>query len=165
MSPNRVILVVLEKFAVKDGLLKTGGFMIRLSVLALALVAGTAGAAPTITDKQVEARYSAEFNHCMKTGDAANGVTSAMLDCVGDEHNRQDARLNEAYRVTMARLSTSQKLDMRESERKWIKFRDDHCQAAAGDEAGGTLGTVMINQCALDETIRRVIWIENYMRK
>ena len=38
---------------------------------------------------------SGEYKACIET---SNGVTSEMLDCMGAEFTRQDARLNENYK-------------------------------------------------------------------
>ena len=110
----------------------------------------------------VEKRYSAAYNSCMNSGDAAHGVTSGIMDCNGAEIDLQDARLNQAYKMVMSRLDDQQKTVLRTSERNWIKSRDAACKKSVGDEEGGTLGTVMYSNCILDETISRTIYLENH---
>jgi uncharacterized protein YecT (DUF1311 family) len=117
---------------------------------------------PLQAKSAVEARYSKEYNECMSSGDAANGVTSGVLDCIGAEIDRQDARLNQAYKMVMSRLNASRKTILRASERAWIGQRDARCRKASAPEKGGTLASIIYSGCILDETIKRIIFLEKY---
>ena len=133
----------------------------------VAVVAGTLGllcatAANAQTTKQIRARYSQDYKQCLATGDAANGVTIAIMDCNGFENDRQDARLNQAYRMVMARLSSQKKAVLRASERNWIVQRDLRCRRKSAVEEGGSLARIIYSDCFLEETIRRTIWLEFY---
>src|SRR5437868_4258893 len=92
--------------------MKVACFLVGLSVSA------TAGGAKS--KGQVESRYSRDYRQCMATGEAANGITGAIMDCNGAEIYRQDARLNQAYNMVMMRLGASQKATLRAFERSWI---------------------------------------------
>ena len=96
----------------------------------------------------------------MATGDAANGVTAGILDCVGAETSRQDAQLNQVYRAAITRLPLDRSQALRLSERAWIKSRDAGCKVSMGDEADGTLGSVIYAQCVLEEEAKRVGYIK-----
>jgi uncharacterized protein YecT (DUF1311 family) len=95
----------------------------------------------------------------MATGEAAGGVTSAILDCAGAETARQDARLNQIYKAVMDRMPPDQQAQLRTSERDWIKSRDSTCKAAMGDEAEGTLGAVIYAQCILKQEAARIAYL------
>lgn len=114
------------------------------------------------TQPEVEARYSPAFNQCMQTGDAAQGVTLGMMNCLGTEIDVQDARLNQAYKMVMARQSAAGKSRLRSSERAWIKQRNMTCKTQSDRDGGGTLSAITYNSCILDETIKRTIWLERY---
>jgi len=126
----------------------------------LALLLMTA-AAPQ-TDADVEKRYSAAFNTCTNTGDAARGVTPAMMECLSAELERQDARLNQAYTMVMKRLSPKRKTALRTSQRKWIRDRDAKCKRAYDAVGGGTASGLEFQGCMTSETIRRTIFLERY---
>lgn len=130
----------------------------------IAVALGLTGAAAAVaqTKKQVETRYTNNYNRCMNTGAAANGVTSGIMDCNGLEIDRQDARLNQAYKMVMTRSNPQQKIVLRTSERQWITQRDARCKRAAASEEGGSLAGIIYSGCILDETIKRTIWLENY---
>lgn len=130
----------------------------------VAIAVGLIGAASAgaQTKRRVQDRYSNDYNRCMNTGDAANGVTSGIMDCNGLEIDRQDARLNQAYKMVMARSNSQQKTGLRMSERNWIGQRDARCQRASASEEGGSLTTIIYSGCILEETIKRIIWLETY---
>ena len=120
------------------------------------------GAAQAQTQAQVERRLSAEYRQCFATGDAARGVTSAMMSCTGEEIDRQDARLNRTYRTAMMRLKPAAKARLRASERRWIAERDRGCRRSARTFEGGTAAGLSYSGCILDETVRRTMWLERY---
>lgn len=111
------------------------------------------------TQSQIEKRYTRDYNQCM---DAAEGVTVEMMDCIGAEIDRQDARLNQAYVMVMRPLSRAKKDQLRGLQRSWIRQRDARCSRASNDAGGGSLSGVVYASCILDETIKRTIFLENY---
>jgi uncharacterized protein YecT (DUF1311 family) len=111
-------------------------------------------------DQQTEPHFSPAYDECIGSGDAANGVTAAMMDCIGAEIERQDAQLNQAYRMVMSRLTSAQQTALRSSERTWIKARDARCKA--GGDGGGSLDGVLYANCILDATAQRVRFLETY---
>lgn len=96
--------------------------------------------------------YSASYRNCMSSGEAAEGVTSAMAGCNSEELSKQDARLNDAYRAAMATRSPDQKTALRDAQRAWIKLRDTRCRE---DLEGGTMDILIEGGCILDMTAKR----------
>lgn len=129
---------------------------------ALALFVLPSPALSQSTQSPVEKRYSATFNGCMASGDAAQGITTGILDCYSPEITAQDARLNQAYKMVMARLNAARKATLRNSERAWIRTRDAQCSKAMDQYEGGSMGRIALASCMLDETIKRTIWLERY---
>jgi uncharacterized protein YecT (DUF1311 family) len=127
------------------------------SLLIAALVATSASAQ---TQSQIEKRYSPEYAECM---DASGGVTSDMMDCTGSEIDIQDARLNQAYALVMRPLAKPRKDTLRGLQRAWIKQRDGKCARASDEEGGGSMAGLIYAGCILDETIKRTIFLENYI--
>jgi uncharacterized protein YecT (DUF1311 family) len=110
----------------------------------------------------VEKRYTADYDRCQNNGDAANGVTFAMLDCMSAEYKRQDARLNQTYTMLMARLPAARKNALRISERRWLAGRDAGCRRKAKPSEGGTIWGLDMTGCQINETIARTMWLERY---
>jgi uncharacterized protein YecT (DUF1311 family) len=91
---------------------------------------------------------------CVK---ASRGVTLALNDCIGTEHDFQDKRLNAAYQRLRTSLPTEQRTTLRDEERAWIGQRDKTC---APDGSGGTASLLDSNQCQLDQTAARAAVLE-----
>jgi uncharacterized protein YecT (DUF1311 family) len=118
----------------------------------LAMLCGTALADPP----SVERYYSKTYNGCMNE---AAGSTLPMRQCIGVEHDAWDKQLNQVYQALMASRSAPQKTGLRDDERAWLKRTQHQCDHAGDDEAGGTLQGVEVDQCYLDETIRRTVYL------
>jgi len=99
-----------------------------------------------------------QFSICM---DKSGGVTSDMLDCIGAETKRQDARLNKAYKDVMASLTPARKKQLQEAQRAWIKYRDANCTFYA-DPDGGTMATVSSHDCFMSATASRAKELEGF---
>lgn len=131
------------------------------SILLLA-AAGLALPAAAQWPAPVERALSRAYQDCMAGDEVARGVRPAMRQCSGDEYGRQDARLNQAYRMTMQRLSRARQVTLRTSQRAWIARRDAICRRAAARYEGGTMAPLEQSQCAIRETIARRLWLERY---
>lgn len=59
---------------------------------------------------------SQEYEKCMTAGDIASA------ECSGDEYDRQDKRLNSAYKAII-----KSKPGLKAEQRAWIKLRDKSC--------------------------------------
>lgn len=93
--------------------------------------------------------------------DKSGGVTVDMLDCIGTETKRQDARLNKAYKEVMPQLSPARKKELQDAQRAWIKYRDANCNFYA-DPDGGTIATVNSNDCFMSATASRAKELEGF---
>jgi uncharacterized protein YecT (DUF1311 family) len=116
----------------------------------------TADAAASRSDPESEL-YSHTYHKCMAAGDARIGVTVAMLDCLGAEHDIQDARLNQTYKRLMARLDQEARDKLRQEQRAWLKRRDSKCASNAN---GGTAETLSASGCFLSETAQQAAVLE-----
>jgi uncharacterized protein YecT (DUF1311 family) len=104
----------------------------------------------TASKKPLRATYYA----CVK---ASRGVTLALNNCIGAEHDCQDKRLNTAYQRLRASMSAEQRTTFRDEERAWIAQRDKACTS---DGSSGTAGLLDSNQCQLDQTAARAAVLE-----
>lgn len=110
-------------------------------------------------------RYSSTYRQCIKLVDESDyryayEADVAKIDCIRPEMARQDARLNQAYKMVMARLSPAQKSKLQILERSWIKAREVRC-SATGD-GGGTLSEFLYADCMLEATLERTRFLEGY---
>ena len=107
----------------------------------------------------VEARYTPAYDKCL--GAPAGQSTMGMIDCTGVELQIQDARLNAAYRKTMASLNARQKTKLQAAQRAWVTFRDAEC-ASYEDEDWGTISRINASACVLRMTVQRTLDLEAY---
>jgi uncharacterized protein YecT (DUF1311 family) len=66
---------------------------------------------------------SPQMDMCLEK---ANGVTPDMIDCLQAEYERQDKRLNAAYKKAGVEITAQQKKQLVSSQRAWITFRDTY---------------------------------------
>jgi uncharacterized protein YecT (DUF1311 family) len=92
---------------------------------------------------------SKEYLDCM---DKSGGVTVSMLECKGDESDRQDAQLNENYRKLMSKQSRGQKKALVEAQRAWL--RKTNCDFYY-DPNGGSAARLGGSGCWLTMTATR----------
>jgi uncharacterized protein YecT (DUF1311 family) len=90
----------------------------------------------------------------------AGGVTSSIRECIGTEYQRVDVRLNASSKRTLARLSKSSQANLRREQRSWLKTRLEKCERDLEQDKGGTIWLIEMDDCALQEVIRRTLWIE-----
>jgi len=100
---------------------------------------------------------SKKFDACM---DKSGGVTIDMIDCISAEIERQDVRLNKAYKTLMANQTPERKKQLQEAQRAWIKFRDLNCNFYH-DPDGGSIARVNANSCLMSMTANRAKELEN----
>jgi len=124
-----------------------------LILLALTAPAAFAASDPIDPEKQ----YSPAYDACLNSGDAIKGVTAAMAGCTNEELQKQDARLNRAYKAAMAGRSKAEQAKLRTIQRAWIKRRDAECQE---DLTGGTIDILNIGGCHLSMTTVRAVELE-----
>jgi uncharacterized protein YecT (DUF1311 family) len=114
-----------------------------------------------LSSAQAEERTSSDYAACM---DKSGGVTSAIEDCVREELERQDLRLNGAYKKLMDSLPEKRKAQLRDAQRKWIAFRDANCEFYY-DPQGGSAARLASNECVVTLTAERAHELETLKRE
>ncbi|MFD1711759.1 DUF1311 domain-containing protein [Ottowia sp. GY511] len=125
------------------------------SAAAFACLLGAFSAAAHADDSD----YSASYRSCM---DKASGVTASMIDCIGVELQRQDQRLNAAYRQFQQTLKPARRQQLQAVQREWLQYRQANCRFQ-GDPDGGTAARVAGNACVLAMTATRARELEQMM--
>ena len=110
---------------------------------------------------QAEERTSKSYAACL---DKAGGVTFAMQDCISEELERQDRRLNGAYEALMRSVPEKRRAQLRDAQRKWIAFRDANCEFYY-DPQGGSAARLASNECVVTLTADRAHELETLKGK
>jgi uncharacterized protein YecT (DUF1311 family) len=128
----------------------------RIAAIAPFMALAAALSSPAVAAPSAETYYSTTFNACMS---AAGGSTYPMRDCIAAEHDDWDKALNQNYQTLMQSRSAAEKTELRDDERAWLRHTQAKCDHAGDDEAGGSLQLVEVDQCYLDETIERTVYL------
>ncbi len=107
-------------------------------------------------DPAIGKRYTPEFARCQRRA----VVTYENAACFEAEFARQDAELNQAWKITFHRVSMEQRGPLLNAQRKWIAQRDPFCDNVADEFKGGTIAPDVYSSCRVEQTIRRTIWLE-----
>lgn len=94
------------------------------------------------------------YDRCLE---ASGGVTIAVNNCIGNEYDFQDERLNAAYKALRATMTDVQRKSLRDDERAWIADRDKGCAPPAD---GGTANMLGANECRMNRTADRAAELE-----
>ena len=106
---------------------------------------------PGIALGQEAEKFSPQYQTCM---DKADGVTTAMHDCIAAEIIVQDKRLNANYSSYIKNLAPERRKKLVDLQRLWIKYRDLKCEFYY-DPEGGTFAGILSHNCLLDMTAER----------
>jgi uncharacterized protein YecT (DUF1311 family) len=88
------------------------------------------------------------------------GSTAGGRMCLGAENQRQDKRMNAAYKKALVRLSSERQEALRQSQRAWIKFVASQCVLEAGPPTGGTDWSRNLAICDLHWRAYRAMFLE-----
>ena len=107
-----------------------------------------------------DSQLSQQFTVCI---DKSGGVTSSMIQCIAQETNYQDLRLNKAYKVLKNTLNSSRQQKLQDVQRLWIKYRDANCKFYY-DPDGGSIAGVSSVDCFMNMTAERADELENFLQ-
>lgn len=108
-----------------------------------------------------DAELSRAYDRCRAEAD---GNDFPLINCMQQEHDRQDARLNAAYKKLMAAQKDGRGAKLREAQRAWIKFRDAYGDFLY-DPDGGSFARVNSLYWHMTATADRARQIEDDLRR
>jgi uncharacterized protein YecT (DUF1311 family) len=114
-------------------LITTSGFLV------LVLSATNFSQNPQKKDPCADAQSQAEMNMCW-----------------GKEYKAADAKLNKTYQEFMSKLDESEKVQLKNAQLAWLKYRDANCEFVADQYKGGTMRPMIAAICLADVTNARV---------
>jgi uncharacterized protein YecT (DUF1311 family) len=122
------------------------------------LMAGLGAAAPASAagGSFRDSVLSREYHRCIRDDPSNAGVGQ----CLELENERQEGRLNQAYRMVMAGLVPPRKAALLASERAWVKARERECEAAYREMEGGTGAGPARLMCLSVRAAERTGWLE-----
>ena len=118
------------------------------------------GSPPLYTFGQEKDLLSAEYSKCIER---SGGADPGMLDCIKAEADRQDKRLNDAYKKLMNELKSDRKRQLQQVQRMWIKYIEANCDFYL-DPDGGTAARLAASECPVLAKAARAKELENFIQ-
>lgn len=78
-----------------------------------------------------------------------------MNQCSGSDLERETKKINKTYNDYRAKLTPEQKLEFKEVQLAWIKFKDLSCKFEASGMDGGSAYAMVLSGCLTAKTIQR----------
>jgi uncharacterized protein YecT (DUF1311 family) len=88
-----------------------------------------------------------------------------MTICWGKEYKAADAQLNKTYQGFMSKLDESEKVQLKNAQLAWLKYRDANCDFVADQYKGGTMRPMIAAICLADVTNARVTELRSQMKE
>lgn len=107
-----------------------------------------------------EQTSSAEKDGICKGLDLA--VTLDINECLNRKYAAADKELNSVYKEKMSSLDGSRKAALKKEQIAWVKEKESKCPKAGKEVEGGSMETVMINDCYVQMTEKRVEYLKNF---
>jgi uncharacterized protein YecT (DUF1311 family) len=105
-----------------------------------------------------------ELKACLDSTE--NYTTAGMTGCFATATVKWDKLLNQNYKKLLSLLSDEGKVKLRESQRKWIEFRDKELEFSHelyGSELEGTMWIPVAASINMELTKQRALEIEKYI--
>ncbi len=87
-----------------------------------------------------------------------------MNMCWGKEYKAADARLNKTYQEFMSKLDEGEKVQLKNAQLAWLKYRDANCEFVADQYKGGTMRPMISAICLADVTNARVNELKSQLK-
>ncbi len=81
--------------------------------------------------------------------------TIDLIYCTDQNFNSADQALNENYSKAMASVTPQSKIELRNTQRSWLKFRDSYCESISDDIHPGSEAKIEKTSCLANLTSDR----------
>lgn len=113
----------------------------------------------TVQAQETSVKLSPRFARCVQ---AAAGATPATADCQSEEWERQDKRLNAAYRQLLSQLPPGKAAELRAVQRAWLAYVGPKCAFLFdSDTYSGQQDRLNAQYCEVLERARRAAELED----
>ena len=87
-----------------------------------------------------------------------------MNICWGNEYKKADAALNKTYQQLVAMLGDEEKVQLKNVETAWLKYRDANCEFVGDQYKGGSIRPMIVAICLADVTNNRTTELKNQIK-
>lgn len=90
-------------------------------------------------------------------------TTAEITNCILQQYEESDRRLNEVYQQLMSVLSYDERERLIDKQLEWIAYRDETCEEEVGRVRGGTAYSSYLTACLDRVTRQRTAELEEYL--
>src|SRR6266516_2580803 len=96
------------------------------------------------------------FGQGKKSDPCADPQSQAEMNmCAGEKYKAADATLNKVYRQLVSMLNAEEKLQLKEAQTAWLKYRDTNCDFVSDQYKGGSIRPSILGYCITEMTQNR----------
>ena len=101
-----------------------------------------------------------------KKDPCADAQSQAEMNiCWGKEYKAADTKLNATYQEFMSKLDESEKVQLKNTQLAWLKYRDANCEFVADRYKGGSMRPMIAAICLADVTNNRTTELKAQMKE
>lgn len=89
-------------------------------------------------------------------------ITTEQLECLDKKFAIADGQLNDAYKQLMSTRDEATKAALKKEQIAWIKDKEKTCAQAGKEFEGGSMEAVLISDCKVQMTEKRVAYLKSY---
>ena len=109
--------------------------------------------------------FAVAFGQGKKSNPCADPQSQAEINmCAGEKYKAADATLNQVYRQLVSMLSAEEKLQLKEAQSAWLKYRDTNCEFVADQYRGGSIRPSILGFCLAEMTQNRTTELRNQIK-
>ncbi|WNL47521.1 lysozyme inhibitor LprI family protein [Dyella sp. BiH032] len=139
---------------------RTIALPLTLALLANGTVALAADSTSQVIKRDAPKGISAAFYACI---DKAGSDTTASAACLMDEKQKQDARLNAAYKKLLAKLDSKAKDQLVAAERAWLDLQGKTGRLETSLYGDETISNLQLTQNEIFRLCERANELEKYL--
>jgi len=97
--------------------------------------------------------------------ECANASTQTEMNtCAAQQYQAADKTLNQTYQTALKRAATPQRDLLKKVQQAWIALRDADCALIGSGTEGGSVQSMIVNQCLAEKTNEREAWLASMMQ-
>lgn len=101
-----------------------------------------------------------------KTGPCTNPQAQVeMNQCAGNAFKAADAALNHVYQRLAAKLDNNERVQLKETQTAWLKYRNSNCEFVADQYKGGSIRPMIYGYCLANVTRKRTSELRSQIKE
>ena len=109
--------------------------------------------------------FATAFGQGKKSDPCTDPQSQAEMNmCAGEKYKAADAKLNQVYRQLVSMLNAEEKLQLKEAQSAWLKYRDTNCEFVADQYKGGSIRPSILGFCLAEMAQNRTTELRNQIK-